>query len=134
MNTPFFRFLMVGLINTSVGLLSMYILFHGAGLSYWLSTFIGNTIGAFVSYLLNRTFTFKSNATIGKSSMRFILVIIVCYFVSFTIGKHFTPWALGLFPILSESYSSDIAILFSSGLYTFFNYFGQKIFVFPKTV
>lgn len=129
---PFFRFLIVGLVNTMVGLSSMYILLHAAGLSYWLSTFIGNSIGAVVSYFLNKTFTFKSNAPVGKSALRFMIVILGCYFISYYLGKQFTNWALDQVSFISSSYKTDIAVLFGTGLYTISNYFGQKVFVFSK--
>ena len=60
MNFQFVRFLMVGVANTIVGLSVMYLLLHLAGLSYWTSTFLGNSVGAVVSFFLNRSFTFRS--------------------------------------------------------------------------
>src|SRR5947209_2726841 len=79
----FIRFLLVGVINTVVGLSAMYLFLHGFSLSYWASTFIGNIIGACVSYFLNRTFTFKSSTAVGKSMVRFTLVILACYVISY---------------------------------------------------
>lgn len=130
MGTSFFRFLLVGIVNTLVGLTAMYALHHIEGQSYWASTFVGNTIGAIVSYFLNRTFTFKSNSPIGKSAIRFMFVILVCYFISYSLGKHLTTIAFDFFPILSGSFRTDLAILFGTGFYTITNYFGQKLFVF----
>lgn len=129
---PFFRFLIVGVINTLVGLSIIYILLHIAGLSFWLATFIGNSIGAVVSYTLNKTFTFKSSATVSKSAIRFIFAILACYFISYYLGKQLANWALDQVPFLPNNYKTDIAVLFGTGLYTITNYFGQKIIVFSK--
>src|SRR5213080_3970448 len=98
MNHSFIRFLLVGVINTVVGLSAMYLFLHGFSWSYWASTFIGNIIGACVSYFLNRTFTFKSSAAVGKSMFRFTIVILVCYFISYYLGEKI---ALYLFSQLS---------------------------------
>nr|WP_309100246.1 GtrA family protein [Fredinandcohnia onubensis] len=119
----FIRFLLVGLINTIVGLSSIFLLLHVAGLSYWLSTFLGNSVGAIVSYLLNRRFTFNSKATFGRSIPLFILVILCCYFLSYSASKFVVDFIL-------LPYTNEIAVLLGTGLYTISNYFGQKYIVF----
>jgi putative flippase GtrA len=132
MNNSFFRFLLVGIVNTIVGLSSMYILLHGFSLSYWASTFIGNIIGACVSYFLNRRFTFKSSAAVGKSMIQFAAVILVCYFISYYLGEKLALYCFSLLPFLGKKYAADAAVLFGTGFYTITNYLGQKLFVFNK--
>ncbi|WP_256942646.1 GtrA family protein [Bacillus sp. OV166] len=61
--------------------------FHAFGFSYWLSTFLGNTLGACVSYFLNRNFTFNTENSVTHSAFRFVIVILCCYFISFDLGK-----------------------------------------------
>ncbi|MFD1778723.1 GtrA family protein [Fredinandcohnia salidurans] len=119
----FIRFLLVGLMNTFVGLSSIFLLLHVVGLSYWLSTFLGNSVGAVVSYLLNRRFTFNSKATFGRSIPLFILVILSCYFLSYSVSKLVAGFIL-------LPYTNEIAVLLGTGLYTISNYFGQKYIVF----
>jgi len=119
----FIRFLLVGLMNTIVGLSSIFLFLHAVGLSYWLSTFLGNSVGAIVSYLLNRRFTFNSNATFGRSIPLFILVILSCYFLSYSASKFIVGFIL-------LPYTNEIAVLLGTGLYTMLNYFGQKHIVF----
>jgi putative flippase GtrA len=132
-NHPFFRFLLVGVVNTVVGLSVMYFLHHVAGLSYWSSTFSGNSIGAIISYFLNKTFTFKSKNPFGQSALRFISVILICYFISFFLGKQIVGVILQPIQFISDTYRTDIAILMGTGLYTISNYFGQKLLVFQKS-
>lgn len=128
----FIRFLLVGVVNTIVGLSAMYFFLHALTLSYWMSTFFGNIIGAVVSYFLNRSFTFKSNAAVGSSMVRFAAVILVCYFLSYYVGQKLAFWVLHQISFISSKYASDIAILFGTGIYTITNYIGQRMFVFQN--
>src|SRR6478752_1743962 len=63
MKGSFVRFLVVGLVNTGVGLSIMYVLLHIFH-HYWAATFVGNAAGAVVSYVLNRIFTLLAFATV----------------------------------------------------------------------
>ena len=90
----FFRFLLVGLLNTAIGLGLMLLLLHSFHLSYWGATFIGNAIGACVSFLLNRSFTFKSNIPIIKGFPIFCTVVISCYLVAYTFSAKIANWFL----------------------------------------
>ena len=132
MSFTFVRFLIVGVANTLVGLSVMYLFLHLGGLSYWMSTFLGNSIGACVSYFLNRRFTFKSDHSVSKSMIRFVATILFCYYISYHIGEHFIQWLLQNNPTFTSSAKTDIAVLISTLLYTFLNYLCQRLFVFPK--
>ena len=76
LTSSFARFLLVGVFNTLVGLSASFAFFNLFHLNYWISTFAGNTIGAIVSYTLNRTFTFRSNVSVGSSWWKFAVVIL----------------------------------------------------------
>lgn len=118
---------MVGVINTIIGMGSIYLLIHILSFGYWPATFIGNSIGASVSYFLNRNFTFKSNNAHFSTIIRFTIVIGLSYFIAYFLGVKFVKAFLAEFP-----YKEDIAVLLGSGGYTILNYFGQKWFVFSK--
>ncbi|SMQ77444.1 Putative flippase GtrA (transmembrane translocase of bactoprenol-linked glucose) [Bacillus sp. OV166] len=132
MKYSFVRFIIVGIVNTVVGLSVMYLLLHLLGQSYWIATFVGNSIGAFVSFILNRNFTFKSKDSVSKSAIRFIVVILGCYFISYEIGRSFVEWILNKNEFFSPFFKTDISVLIGTCLYTLLNYFGQKLFVFSK--
>ena len=123
MNKTFIRFIAVGIANTAVGLSFIYLLLHLFGFSYWISTFIGNSIGACISYILNRNFTFKSQGSVKKSIPMFIIVILTCYFIAFNLGAKIIDYILNLQEFISLNFKNDLAVLFSSGLYTVLNYF-----------
>ena len=132
MKYSFIRFVMVGILNTIVGLSVMYLLLHALHLSYWNSTFIGNSIGAIVSFFLNRSFTFKSQNAVSKPAIRFIVVILCCYFISYDLGKNLVSAILISNHFFIEKIRTDLAVLVGTGLYTVLNYLGQKLFVFSK--
>jgi putative flippase GtrA len=133
MKNSFFRFLLVGVINTIVGLSFMYLFLHVFSFSYWVSTFLGNVIGACVSYFLNRTFTFKSTTSMGKSMIRFAVVILFCYFISYYLGEKIATILFSKIPFIEKKHAADAAVLFGTGFYTITNYLGQRLFVFQKT-
>lgn len=132
MNHSFVRFLLVGVVNTIVGLSSMYLFLHGFSFSYWVSTFLGNVIGACVSYILNRSFTFKSNAAVGTSMLRFAIVILICYIISYYLGEKIALFLFAKISFLGTKYAADAAVLFGTGIYTITNYLGQRLFVFKQ--
>ncbi|MFO7342514.1 MAG: polysaccharide biosynthesis protein GtrA [Caldibacillus debilis] len=130
--SPFIKFLGVGVINTCIGLSVTFLCLTLFGLPYWPSTFIGNGAGALASFFLNRRFTFRSDVRVGSGLFRFILVIFLCYLLSYKAGLALAEGALRhLEPV--ERYTEEWAVLFGNGLYTVTNYFGQKWFVFRKT-
>lgn len=59
-NITFFKFILVGALNTLVGLGSIFILFNTLHFNYWVSTSLGNLLGIICSYVLNKSFTFQS--------------------------------------------------------------------------
>lgn len=128
----FTKFLLVGIINTLLGLSIMFTCLNIFEWSYWISTLIGNSSGALISYLLNRKFTFQSKVPYTKGASRFILVIIICYFLAFSISEGVSKSFLvksSYSPLLSQN---ELSILLGSCLYTILNYLGQKYFVFKK--
>lgn len=127
----FIRFLLVGILNTIIGLSLMFLLKNGMNWPYWMATFIGNSIGAAASFLLNRSFTFKSKVSFGNGLIKFIAVILICYVVSFSAGKYTASINMAK-PIRLLIPTDNLAIIIGTGFYTIMNYFGQKYFVFCK--
>lgn len=132
MKNSFVRFIIVGIANTIVGLSVMYLLLHAVHFSYWLSTFLGNSVGAIVSFFLNRSFTFKSQGSMAKSAIRFITVILCCYFISYDLAKNIVIGVLKGSHFIDANLKTDLSVLVGTGLYTILNYVGQKWFVFSK--
>lgn len=120
------RFLLVGVGNT---LLSMALMFLLEGLGYWPSTAIAYAAGAVMSFFLNRSFTFRSEETFWRSAVKFAVNVVVCYAAGYGLARR-------LVPIPSEPtavpviWFERLSKLVGMGLYTVFNYLGQRFFAF----
>jgi putative flippase GtrA len=126
----FLRFLLVGAFNTLVGLSAIAFMLHVAGVGYWLSTFLGNAIGALVSYALNKRFTFRSRASVAGSLWKFFAVVLVCYGLAYGFGLFAGRLAAAALPAFPADRLHDAAALVGTGLYTIANYLGHKHFTF----
>ncbi|PLT35590.1 GtrA family protein [Bacillus sp. V5-8f] len=125
----FTRFLLVGVLNTLVGLSLIFILLNLAGFNYWAATFIGNGTGAIVSFLLNRAFTFQSGVSFKKGGPLFFMVIISCYFSSYAISEWISSNIHSQMLPISQQH---LAVALGTCIYTVSNFTGQKFIVFSK--
>lgn len=130
LGSPFVRFLLVGVLNTLIGLSSSFLLYNFVLMGYWAATFGGNLIGATASYFLNRRFTFRSNVSVSSSWWKFVVVIILCYVVSYGCSLWISQSLYWLLPQASQKLVQNFAILLGNGLYTILNYLGHKYFTF----
>ena len=122
------KFLLVGVGNT---LLSMVLMFLLEGLGYWPSTAIAYVAGAVMSFFLNRSFTFRSQETMGRSAVKFALNVAVCYLVAYGIAQP----VMELLPqpvFVPAIWWERLTKLVGMGLYTVLNYFGQRFFAFQQ--
>ncbi|WP_314590272.1 GtrA family protein [Paenibacillus terrigena] len=130
----FIRFLIVGVLNTLVGLSTIFILYNVFQINYWLSTSIGNIIGGVCSYLLNRKYTFNSEVTVNKTFIKFIIVNILAYVVSYYLGY----WSISQFKqsgiVVEAKIYENISLLLASGLFTVLNYIGHKYVTFNNKI
>ncbi|MEH6992370.1 GtrA family protein [Neobacillus drentensis] len=129
LTNSFIRFLLVGVINTCVGLFIIFFSLNALHLSYWVSTFVGNSAGACISYLLNRSYTFNSTVSFHRGLPRFLTIILICYFGSYYCSEKLMIWFTS-FHFENTAVEQNGAVLLGSVLYTISNYLGQKYFVF----
>lgn len=128
-DSTFIRFVIVGVVNTIVGMSVMFALYNLAGCSYWLSSAANYIVGSIVSYVLNRNFTFHSNERQLKSIVKFTINIVLCYLVAYGVAKPIINDALSGF---DSKLQGNAALLLGSVLFVALNYAGQKLFVFKK--
>lgn len=138
----------VGIMNTLLGFVLMMIFYNVLHWSYWVTSATSYTIGSVFSFFMNRHFTFnhkKENAeankktankadkkhnSIWKEGIRFAISTIVCYLLAYSIAKPLMKMILrDVFPI---NIVENLAMMAGMVLYTTFNFFGQKFFVFRK--
>lgn len=73
------RFLLVGVINTLVGLGTIYSAMYFLGMGVVFANALGYSIGIVVSFSLNKTWTFGSRDRIVSTFPRYLLVLAVAY-------------------------------------------------------
>ena len=80
--TTILRFLLVGVGNTLVGLVSIFGAKGLLGMGDVAANAFGYCIGFFVSFTLNRAWTFQHGGSVSKSLKLFLLVQAVAYLVN----------------------------------------------------
>ncbi|RKJ26672.1 GtrA family protein, partial [Butyricicoccus sp. 1XD8-22] len=74
----FWKFILVGIVNTIVGTAIMFGLYNFAGFSYWISSSANYILTSILSYFLNKYFTFQHKERSIKSAIRFTINIAIC--------------------------------------------------------
>ena len=127
LQNSFLRFLLVGVGNTLLSLLLMFLL---EGLGYWPSTAIAYGLGAVLSFFLNRYFTFHSDEDFWRSAGKFVVNVAVCYAAGYGLARLLSPiWAR---PGISALWQERLTKLLGMCLYTLLNYCGQRFFAFRR--
>lgn len=129
----FMTFLVVGLINTLFGTAIMLVLYNCFGCSYWVSSFFDYFFGSILSYFLNKHFTFHYQGRDWRSIVKFIVNIVVCYVIAYSIALPLTRFALESMHF-SKTIVENIAMLVGTGLFMVINYLGQKFYAFERKV
>ena len=125
------RFIVVGIMNTLIGMAAMFIAYNVFHLGYWLSSAMDYLIGSIFSYFANKYFTFRSTKKSGSEVIRFIINIVICYALAYGIAQPAMGFLLGGVS-LSVSAFEQISMLFGMCIFIVLNYFGQKLFVFRQ--
>ena len=124
------RFLIVGVINTLVGMAIMFGLYNLAGCTYWVSSAANYILTSILSFFLNKYFTFKNKEQSLSQVLRFVINIAVCYLAAYGIAK---PLCLRLMANASVSLRDNVSMLVGMVLFTGLNYLGQRLFAFRES-
>ena len=118
----FFKYISVGLINTSITFIMILIcIYLGAG--DFLSNFIGYILGIAYSFMLNSQWTFGKNKLSYNLLRNFLTVIIVSYCINLLILVICRDFLL-----IDRIYCHLIGLCF----YVALSFLGMRAFVFPK--
>ena len=123
------RFVLVGIINTLFGMTIMFVLYNVFGVSYWWSSAANYFFGSILSFILNKQFTFHHKGHFLSSAVKFVICILVCYFVAYGVAK---PLMASLLTGSTVSVQENVAMLVGAILFTVLNYLGQRFFAFRK--
>ena len=129
-DVTFWKFIIVGIINTIVGTGVMFVFYNVFHFSYWVSSASNYIVGSIVSYFLNKYFTFKSKTNTGKTMVRFVVNISVCYLLAYGCAKPLAKW---IFSGASVTIQENLAMLAGMCFFVALNYIGQRFFVFKGT-
>ena len=129
LDKTFFRFLLVGAVNTLFGTAVMFVFYNCLHLSYWVSSASNYFFGSILSYFLNRYFTFQNRSRGPSTVIRFALNITVCYAVAYGAAKPLARWALSG---AGKTVQENGAMLAGMCLFVALNYLGQRFFAFRK--
>lgn len=125
----FIRFIIVGVINTVFGTTIMFVFYNVFHLNYWISSASNYFFGSVLSFFLNKYYTFQYKERDWASVFKFIITIVVCYFIAYGIAK---PLMRHLLEDTTQNIQENIAMLVGLVLFTLLNYFGQRFFAFKK--
>lgn len=123
------RFIIVGVLNTIIGVAAMFIAYNIFHLGYWMSSACDYIIGSIFSYFANKYFTFQSEKKSWREILRFTVNIAVCYFLAYGIAQPCMDFLLGNME-LSLSLFEQLSMILGMCIFVILNYFGQKYFVF----
>lgn len=129
LDRTFWKFIIVGIINTIVGTGVMFLCYNAFQLNYWVSTAMNYVIGSIVSYFLNKYFTFRNKHRSWKTIVKFIINISVCYLIAYGAAK---PLVAKILSSQSVTIQENGAMLVGMCLFVGLNYLGQRFLVFTK--
>jgi len=125
----FFKFIIVGIINTICGGSLIFILYNAAGLGYWLSSATSYTLITILSFFLNKYFTFSVKEWHLFMVVAFIMNIVFSYFIAYGLAKPIINYLLSSSPI---KFRENVALFTGICLFAGINYIGQRFVVFKK--
>jgi glycosyltransferase involved in cell wall biosynthesis/putative flippase GtrA len=118
------RFILVGVINTLVGLSIIYAAMFFFDVGIKAANLIGYLVGLIISFTLNKKWTFKNGDRIRSSLVRYLIVIGVAYVANLETVMFFDSY-LKISPYLAQ--------LMGVFPYALIGYLGCKFFAFPNT-
>ena len=133
----FWKFILVGILNTIVGMGLQFLFFNLCGWVDWISSLVGYILGSILSYFLNKYFTFKNKEKGWKPIAKFALNIAVCYALAYGIAFLFKEYVCVAYSITMfgwdvDKFAGNAYMLAGSCLFVAFNYIGQRFFAFKE--
>ena len=126
-DATFIKFMLVGVVNTLVGIAVMFFCFNVLAWSYWVSSALNYMVGSIVSYLLNKRYTFQQKGNDWHTVWKFIVNVSVCYVLAYGLAKPFVAWLLSG---VTTNIQGNAALFVGMVLFVGFNYIGQRFWAF----
>lgn len=118
----FFKFSIVGFINTAASYLVFYILLEIGHVPYLLSSILAYLVSIFISYIGNKYWTFKTSGTaLHEEFIKFFVLNIIGLAINTAIMAYLVE-IFHLHPLIAQILAMSVVI--------FYNFFGSKYWVF----
>lgn len=128
-----FSFIIIGISNTLISAVGMFLLYNLAGFGYWGSSAFMYFTTSIYSFFMNRKFTFQNEGNICTAAVRFFVNIGVCYLIAYGLAPYVLDICMDFVGVQASAQIRDqAAMLVGMVLFTGLNYVGQKLFVFKK--
>jgi putative flippase GtrA len=127
----FFKFILVGIVNTVIGCGLMFVLYNLFNVNYWLASAANYIVGSVLSFFLNKYFTFAVKGWTPFMVIAFIMNIAFSYFVAYGMAKPVMNYLLRNNPLAIRE---NAALLTGMCLFVGLNYIGQRLVVFKSRV
>lgn len=137
----FWKFILVGILNTLVGEGVVLLLTNPVGWKQYdwgpgAAAFAGVVVGSIVSFFLNKYFTFKSTEKGFKPVLRFTVNIIACMLVRIVVAtvvswiSKSADWTM--FGMDADTFAGNLSWAVGACVFVACNYVGQRFFAFKE--
>lgn len=129
MDVTFWKFVLVGVVNTIFGTAIMFLTYNLLHLSYWISSALNYILASILSYILNKHFTFNNNSKSKKVIIRFAINITACYLIAYGGARPLMRFIASSVP---RNVQDNLAMLTGMFVFVILNYIGQRFWAFKK--
>jgi putative flippase GtrA len=127
----FWKFILVGVVNTLFGTAIMFVFYNCLHLSYWLSSASNYFFGSILSYFLNKYFTFQNKSKSWKTVLKFAVNIGACYLVAYGMAR---PLIRYIMRGCAQTTTDNVAMVLGMCLFVALNYLSQRFITFKEPV
>ena len=137
----FWKFILVGVLNTIIGEGVVLLLLHAFGWKYFswgagAAAFAGVVVGSIVSYFLNKYFTFKNTEKGWKPVLRFTVNIAACMLVrviaATLVSEGCKAANLSMLGMSVNDFAANMSWAVGACVFVGCNYIGQRFFAFKE--
>lgn len=125
----FWKFILVGIVNTLFGTCIMFLFYNFFHFSYWISSAANYLFGSILSYFLNKKFTFQNKSKDIRVVLKFIINVSLCYLIAYGIAKPLVKFMLSN---MTKAIQDNAAMFVGMCLFVGLNYIGQRFWAFKE--